>query len=48
MTLSGVYLTFSNIPNIIDKVLSNCYTYETISPEKVKVVILKNKFTGKY
>lgn len=42
----GVYLTFSDIPNVIEADSSNCYTYETIPPEKIRVVILENKFTG--
>lgn len=42
----GVCLTISDIADIIMTDPKDCYTEQTISPEKIKVVLLKNKKTG--
>lgn len=43
----GCYLTISRIDGITEIEPKDCYTNETISPEKIKVVTIKNKKTGK-
>lgn len=42
----GVYLTFKDIPNVIDTYPDDCYTNEIISAEEIKVITLVNKSTG--
>lgn len=42
----GVYLSISANVNINDSNEEDCYTKETIPPNKIKVVILRNKETG--
>lgn len=42
----GVYLTISGITDITTTDPQDCYTDQIISPEKIKVVLLKNKETG--
>lgn len=42
----GVYLTISGITDITKINPQDCYTDQIISPEKIKVVLLKNKETG--
>ena len=43
---NGVYLTISEITDINSSDEKDCYTTQIISPEKIKVVLLKNKKTG--
>ena len=42
----GVYLTVLEATDVIKTDLMDCYTDQIISPEKIKVVLLKNKETG--
>ena len=42
----GVYLTISGITDVISNDEKDCYTTKTIPPEKIKIVLLKNKITG--
>jgi len=42
----GVFLTISGITDITKTCPKDCYTDKIISPEKIKVVLLKNKKTG--
>lgn len=42
----GVYLTFKDIPNVVDIYPDDCYTNENIPPEAIKVITLVNKTTG--
>lgn len=42
----GVYLTISGVTDITTTDPKDCYTDQIISPEKIKVVLLKNKETG--
>lgn len=42
----GVYLTISGITDITKTDPKDCYTDQIIYPEKIKVVLLKNKETG--
>lgn len=42
----GVYLTIFGIENINSDNEEDCYTNEIVSPENIKVVVLKNKETG--
>lgn len=42
----GVYLTISDITDVISNDEKDCYTTKTIPPEKIKIVLLKNKITG--
>jgi len=42
----GVYLTISGIANVTATNPTDCYTDQIIPPEKIKVVVLKNKETG--
>lgn len=42
----GVYLTISDITDIDSYDEKDCYTTKTIAPEKIKIVLLKNKMTG--
>ena len=42
----GVYLTFKDIPNVVDIYPDDCYTSEIIPPEAIKVITLVNKTTG--
>lgn len=43
----GVYLTISGITNVNLDNEVDCYTSEIVSPESIKVILLKNKETGK-
>lgn len=42
----GVYLVVSDVSEINSDNPKDCYTTKPISPEKIKVVLLKNKDTG--
>lgn len=42
----GVYLSISDITNVNETNETDCYTMENISPEHMKVLVLKDKKTG--
>ena len=44
----GVYLSISDIPNIdcYESLKHNCWTYDTIPPEKINVLLLRDKSDG--
>lgn len=41
----GVYLTFSDVENVESFDEKDCYTFDVISPDKINIVLLKNKET---